>query len=303
MGAARTATLTVAGQSVSVAQGAAACSYSLSDSSQDVAAQGGGVSVNVLTAAACAWTAVSAVPWIDVNDGSGRTGPGAVNMTVDPNTGAARTGTVTIAGRTFTVEQAGACTYAIAPAGVAASAVGGLEIVTVTAPSDCTWTAVSGAPWIAVTQGANGSGNASVTLTVEANPDVERTGSVSIAGHTFTVTQAGACVYSINPSSDSVLASGGEEEVTVSALVGCAWTAVSNDPWIVIEQGGSGDGPGTVTLEIESNSGAARTGTATIAGDTYTVTQAASLVDAEDVESGGGERAEIGSQPAGGNGS
>ena len=60
------------------------------------------------------------------------------------------------------------------------SAVGGLETVAVTAPSGCTWTAVSDESWIAVTLGANGTGNGSVTLTVAPNPGTERTGTVVI---------------------------------------------------------------------------------------------------------------------------
>ena len=38
-----------------------------------------------------------------------------VNVAVAANTGAQRSGTMTIAGQTFTVTQAAPCTYAIAP--------------------------------------------------------------------------------------------------------------------------------------------------------------------------------------------
>ena len=57
----------------------------------------------------CAWTAVSTVPWITVTKGGNGSGGGNVEFTVDANaTGAARSGTITIGGQVFTVDQAGA---------------------------------------------------------------------------------------------------------------------------------------------------------------------------------------------------
>ena len=58
------------------------------------------------------------------------------------------------------------------------------------AGAGCTWTAVSQVPWIVITSGASGSGDGSVVGTVEANTTgAARTGTVLIAGLTFTVTQ------------------------------------------------------------------------------------------------------------------
>jgi len=57
--------------------------------------------------------------------------------------------------------------------------------------------------------------------------------------------------------------------------VGCSWTAVSNNPeWIIITSGSSGIGNGRVNYEVAANtSTTSRTGTMTIAGETFTVTQ------------------------------
>ena len=52
-----------------------------------------------------------------------------------------------------------------------------------------------------------------------------------------------------------------------------AWTASSNNPWITVTSGSSGSGAGTVGYSVASNSGSARTGTITIAGQTFTVSQ------------------------------
>ena len=82
-------------------------------------------------------------------------------------------------------------------------AAGEAESVAVTSPTGCAWTAASTASWLTVTSGASGSGNGTVALTVAANTvATARTGTATIAGQTFTVTQAAAaCTYAINPGS------------------------------------------------------------------------------------------------------
>lgn len=95
--------------------------------------------------------------------------------------------------------------------------------------------------------------------------------------YTMTVTcdGQGSCSYSISPTSGSYGASGGSGSVTVSTTPGCPWTAFSNNSWIHITGGSSGNGSGTVSYSVDANSGSARTGTMTIAGRTFTVTQSA----------------------------
>jgi hypothetical protein len=89
-----------------------------------------------------------------------------------------------------------------------------------------------------------------------------------------TVTVAGAtCVESISPTSQHFPASGGSDSVEVTAPAGCSWTATSGKIWITIKAGGS-PGGGPVAYVVDSNDGAnPRTGTMTIAGNTFTVTQ------------------------------
>jgi Zn-dependent metalloprotease len=85
----------------------------------------------------------------------------------------------------------------------------------------------------------------------------------------------GACTFSINPTSASYAAGGGTGSVTVTAGAGCAWTAVSNATFITITSGSSGSGNGTVNYSVAANGGtSSRNGTMTIAGQTFTVTQA-----------------------------
>jgi Galactose oxidase-like, Early set domain/Viral BACON domain len=91
---------------------------------------------------------------------------------------------------------------------------------------------------------------------------------------------AGACSYSISPTGQSFPSGGGTGSVAVTAGAGCSWAATSNATWITISSGGSGSGNGTVGYSVAANTAtSSRTGTTTIAGQTFTVTQAASSSD------------------------
>jgi len=87
----------------------ASCVSSLSaTSSQQFAVAGGTGTVNVTTGAGCSWSAASNANWITVNSGTSGTGNGAVSYSVMANSGSARTGTLTIAGQTYSISQSGA---------------------------------------------------------------------------------------------------------------------------------------------------------------------------------------------------
>jgi hypothetical protein len=87
--------------------GAAACSFTLSGTSATAPAAGGGTQVSVTTTSGCSWSATSNVSWVALSSGGG-TGNGTVIATIGANTGAARTGTLTVAGKSFTVNQGAA---------------------------------------------------------------------------------------------------------------------------------------------------------------------------------------------------
>ena len=84
------------------------CSFTLSSTGTNMSAAEGSGSVGVSTGSGCSWTATSNVGWLTITSGSSGTGNGTVNYAVDVNPGAAlRIRTMTIAGQTFTVTQAG----------------------------------------------------------------------------------------------------------------------------------------------------------------------------------------------------
>jgi hypothetical protein len=92
----------------------------------------------------------------------------------------------------------------------------------------------------------------------------------------YTMRYAGsACSYFVTPSSQSLGQPAGSGTVTVATQSGCAWTAVSNAAWITVSSGSNGTGNGTVNYSAAENTAAkSRSGTLTIAGKTFTVTQA-----------------------------
>jgi Putative binding domain, N-terminal/Viral BACON domain len=282
----RTGTITIAGQRITVTQAAETitCTGTITPTSQSVGVAGGpGVTITVSTPSTCQWTAVSNVAWIAVSASTSR-GSGTVAFTVAANTGPARTGMLTIAGRVFTVTQAGVsgppppCAYSISAPSQNLPAPGGMGTVNVSAGVGCTWTASSGAPWITITSGASGTGNGPVAFNVAANTGAARTAMLTIAGQAFIVTQDGVaapppCMYSIAPASQNAGANASTGTVTVTAGAGCAWTATSNAAWLSVTSGATGTGNGSVGYSVAANTGAARAGTITIAGQTFTVTQ------------------------------
>src|SRR4051812_47558598 len=277
----RTGTLTVAGNTFTVTQAAAPCTFTISPTSSTltsaVATTG---TVTVTAATGCSWTATSGATWITISAGASGTGNGTVSYSVGANTGTtSRTGALTIGGQTFNVTQPAApCTFTIAPtlSNLTAS-VATTGTVTVTAGTGCGWTATSNAAWLTISAGASGSGNGTVNYSVAANTGTtSRTGTLTVAGQTFTVTQAGApCTFTISPTTSNLPSSlGASGSVTVTAATGCSWTAVSNDAWITVGAGASGTGNGSVSYGVAANTGTtSRTGTLTIGGQTFTVTQ------------------------------
>jgi len=257
------------------------CTFTIAPTSESIAAAGGpGSSIAVTAGGTCAWTAISNASWITIASGAAGTGNGSVGYTVAANAGAARSGTMTIAGHTFTVSQAAAptptCTFTLASSSASLTAVGGTGSVNVTAPAGCAWTAVTSASWITVSSGAAGNGNGTVGFVVVPNLGAARSDTILIAGQTFTVNQAAViptCTYALSASGATVPAAGGTGSFNVTTQAGCTWTAVTSASWITITSGAAGSGNGTVAFTVAANPGASRSDAIAVAGQTFTVTQ------------------------------
>jgi hypothetical protein len=83
------------------------------------------------------------------------------------------------------------------------------------------------------------------------------------------------CNFAISPTNANFTSSGGTGSITVMASdTTCPWAAQSNVSWITLANFG-GTGNGVVGYQVAVNGGNQRTGTITIAGQTFTVTQEA----------------------------
>jgi hypothetical protein len=81
-----------------------------------------------------------------------------------------------------------------------------------------------------------------------------------------------SCSYALSPSSAAVGAGAGSGTFSVTASAGCTWSATSSASWLTTSSSGSGNG--TVQYFVAANAGGARTGTITVGGSSFTVSQA-----------------------------
>lgn len=120
---------------------------------------------------------------------------------------------------------ASTCTYSISPTSQTFTSAAATGSVTVTASaSSCTWSATSSVSWATITS-AGGLGSSTVIFSVSANTTASsRTGSLTIAGQTFTITQSGsggttATNLLLNPDFESGSVNWTESTLFTSAII------------------------------------------------------------------------------------
>jgi hypothetical protein len=86
----------------------------------------------------------------------------------------------------------GGCSYLLTPSNQTFSSTGGSGNFNISADSSCAWTALASDSWITIISGTSGSGGGSVSYSIARNPaDGGRTGTISISGQLFSITQNG----------------------------------------------------------------------------------------------------------------
>ncbi|MEK6299481.1 MAG: S8 family serine peptidase [Acidobacteriota bacterium] len=107
----RIGTLTIAQRTFTIIQSGVApgtCTNSISPAASLINMSGGSGAVTITAGPECIWNASSNASWITLTSTTSGIGNGSVNYSVAKNsTGAARKGTITVAGRTFNVKQKG----------------------------------------------------------------------------------------------------------------------------------------------------------------------------------------------------
>ncbi len=242
--------------------------------------QGGGTgSVNVSTASGCSWVATSNAGWITITSGSSGAGNGTVGYSVTANSGAQRSGTISINGQAFTITQSphpASCSYALNKTSESVSEQGGGGSFTLTTGAGCPWTAASNAVWLSITSATSGAGSATITYSVALNSGQQRVGAITVGGQTLTVTQApnqASCAFALSPGSQLFGVGGGSGSFNVTTGAGCHWDAATADGWITITGGATGTGNGTVSFTVQANNDGSRTGSISVRGQVFTITQ------------------------------
>jgi N-acyl-D-amino-acid deacylase len=112
-----------------------------------------------------------------------------------------------------------ACSFTLSGAGAVAPASAGSGAVGITVTNYCSWIAASDSAWLTVTAGGSGAGSGAVTYSVEANPGAPtRTGTLSLGGKSFVITQAGTASVACDVSGDGSLTVTGVQLLINQAL-------------------------------------------------------------------------------------
>jgi hypothetical protein len=298
----RTATLSVAGQTIPVTQlGSLTCSYAVAPNSLNLPPGATSGTINLLTESGCNWD-ISALPgWLHITPASG-TGSATLTVTAAVNaSNVSRSINVAVDGLTvggngaasFSVGQAGNCTTLVFPgASQSFPDVGGTGSFQVLVPTGCPWAVfppfVSGsnAPWITFSP-ASGYNSATVSYTVAPNAQASAR-SFSYFGYTISQS-ATSCTYSLanaagsahvsitSPTVASADANGGTLSFAVTASApGCSYPVTSGNFWPLVTSAPTATGSSTVNVLVEPNwNNYGRSATITAANKTFTINQSA----------------------------
>ena len=195
-GPARTCIITVNGEKHTVSQDAApaaACSYTISPIPNPAGTGGTGTFTISTSLPSCTWALSYNCNFISFSPSAGA-GSTTITYTAQANmTGNERSCNINIAGQNFNISQKAhiVCSYSISPSNAVIAKEGGTGSFNLSTASTCTWTASASCSFVNITNPA-GSGNASVSYTVEPNIGTARTCTLTINGEVFEITQEGS---------------------------------------------------------------------------------------------------------------
>ena len=252
------------------------CSYTLNGTSANHGSEAAAGSFAVPTTGGCGWSAVPNQSWLYAT--SSGSGNGTVSYTVDANTSdSTRTGTITVGGQSFTVTQGGvppAITQQPVSRVVATGATASFTVGVTGSGLFFRWYK-DGA---VLANNAHISGADGATLVIAgaqaADAGYYQAQIYNTSGWTNSaVVSLGVCYNVFSPASAMFAAAGGSG--SVSNACGGSIVASASVYWLHITSGGSGGVSRAITYTVDANTSAStRTGTITVGGQTFTVTQA-----------------------------
>jgi hypothetical protein len=278
-GGARSGTLLIAGQTVTLnQQSRPVCGYTISPNNYSIASEGGFVEVTVSTASGCEWTVTGSPAWVSANPNK-LTGGGTTTITVQSNSGAARSTTFRIAGRDFVVQQSSApCTYLAGRDTREVSSIRSTREIGVITQSHCPVSATENASWIEILS-APTMGSGEIVIRVDENTSRdERSAPITITGQNFvytvTVIQDGSdasapCTYQAGRPTREVSSVRSTREIGVITQSHCPVSATENTSWIEIASAPT-MGSGEIVIRVDENTSRdERSAPITITGENF----------------------------------
>ena len=241
-------------------------------------AEGVTESVALTLAQRVTWEAKSNCDWITITGDTEGAGSASIAYQVAANpTVVPRTGTLTIAGLTYTVTQEGL--WADVECDTSNFGVDSdFGTIWVDTEGAGQWTATTDADWIHIlTESGNGADSVMFVVDDYTTTTQSRTGTITIAGKTVVITQQGY-ELSIDPMIADVGSNAGAGQFGVAAPIDAIWEAIADCDWITIIGARTGIGDGVIQYTIADNlTGETRTGRIIVGGKAYTITQRTTL--------------------------
>ena len=216
---------------------------------------GGGAAV--LTYGQGAWYASSDSLWLTMITDSGNAGAPMAFKFVANNSADTRSATITVSNingdilASHTVIQSGN-TATLVPSSSTIDRLGGQMTTRVEVLPNVSWTAVSNDNWITIIN-PTGIGTGDLNFNVDSYGGVsDRTGTITIGGEIYSITQSGmdVNVFPVSVDKDSDV---GIITATVSSLFSTSWSVSSDSSWITIIDPGAGNGDDEVLIAVASN--------------------------------------------------
>ena len=188
----RVATLTIAGQQITITQSGAEVVdpnankiWLVPETAITWPCPAKEFDVSLITGDNVSWTAASDADWIVITTSKTGTGNSTLHVSLSENRSVlSRSGKITVNSTELTVVQRGTTDFALSlDPGTSAFPYGGaISNVAVTASQDMPWTAKSSMPWVRITSGASGAGSGEVKYVVSANPTLtSRTAEIEVS--------------------------------------------------------------------------------------------------------------------------
>ena len=232
------------------------------------------------------WTASESTGWFSIAPSFG-SGDALVSVTFDENISVVpRSGEITLSAPdvpdvTVTVNQAGADYFiSIDPLSKTVSNSAGTTTFSVEANPGWTWTVTETADWFSVSP-MSGTGNATLTVTYDENPDLSsRQSSINLPGGVSALLkQAGADKYlTVSPANQDVGPEPGSTTFNVSSNI--LWNVGTTADWLTVSPA-SGSNDGLFDVDYEENAtGSSRIAEITVTEDGGGLSQTVTLTQA-----------------------